>query len=47
VLLIVGYFIRRNIDETEAYQNAVQAEAAGAITETKIPVLESIRRRPP
>jgi MFS family permease len=46
VLLIVGYFIRRNIDETEAYQNAVQAEAAGAITETKIPVLESIRRSP-
>lgn len=46
VLLIVGYFIRRNIDETEAYQNAVQAEAAGAVTETKIPVLESIRRSP-
>ncbi|MDF2825302.1 MAG: transporter [Mycobacterium sp.] len=46
VLLIVGYFIRRNIDETEAYENAVQAEAAGAATETKIPVLEAIRRNP-
>ena len=46
VLLIVGYFIRRNIDETEAYENAVQAEAAGAVEETKIPVLESIRRSP-
>jgi MFS family permease len=46
VLLIVGYFIRRNIDETEAYENAVQAEAAGVAQETKIPVLESIRRSP-
>ncbi|KAA0078875.1 MFS transporter [Mycolicibacterium sp. P9-64] len=46
VLLIVGYFIRRNIDETAAYENAVQAEAAGVAQETKIPVLESIRRNP-
>ncbi len=46
VLLAVGYFIRRNIDETEAYENAVQAEAAGVAQETKIPVLESIRRSP-
>lgn len=46
VLLAVGYFIRRNIDETEAYQNAVQAESAGVAQETKIPVLESIRRSP-
>jgi len=46
VLLAVGYFIRRNIDETEAYENAVQAESAGVAQETKIPVLESIRRSP-
>lgn len=46
VLLVVGYFIRRSIDETAAYENAVQAEAAGAAHETKIPVLESIRRSP-
>jgi MFS family permease len=46
VLLIVGYFIRRNIDETDAYENAVHAEAAGITQETKIPVLESIRRSP-
>lgn len=46
VLLIVGYFIRRNIDETQAYENAVQAEAQGALEETKIPVLEAIRRNP-
>ncbi len=46
VLLAVGYFIRRSIDETEAYENAVQAEAAGIAQETKIPVLESIRRSP-
>jgi MFS family permease len=46
VLLVVGYFIRRSIDETEAYENAVQAEAAGIAQETKIPVLESIRRSP-
>jgi MFS family permease len=46
VLLAVGYFIRRSIDETEAYQNAVQAESAGVAQETKIPVLESIRRSP-
>ncbi len=47
VLLAVGYFIRRSIDETEAYENAVQAEAAGIAQETKIPVLESIRRESP
>ncbi|MBO0680430.1 MHS family MFS transporter [Mycolicibacterium sp. S2-37] len=46
VLLAVGYFIRRSIDETEAYENAVQAEADGIAQETKIPVLESIRRNP-
>lgn len=46
VLLAVGYFIRRSIDETEAYENAVQAEAAGIAQETKVPVLESIRRSP-
>ncbi|MBN3459107.1 MHS family MFS transporter [Mycobacterium sp. DSM 3803] len=46
VLLAVGYFIRRSIDETEAYENAVQAEAAGIAQEIKIPVLESIRRSP-
>ena len=46
VLLAVGYFIRRSIDETEAYENAVQAEAAGVAQETKVPVLESIRRSP-
>lgn len=46
VLLIVGFFIRRNIDETQAYENAVQAEASGVIEETKVPVLESIRRNP-
>lgn len=46
VLLVVGYFIRRNIDETQAYENAVQAEADGAVEKTKIPVLEAIRRNP-
>jgi metabolite-proton symporter len=46
VLLIVGYFIRRSIDETAAYENAVEAEQAGAAQETKIPVLEAIRRNP-
>ncbi|ANI41551.1 MFS transporter [Mycolicibacterium vaccae] len=46
VLLIVGYFIRRNIDETQAYEKAVQAEASGVVEETKVPVLESIRRNP-
>jgi metabolite-proton symporter len=46
VLLIVGYFIRRSIDETAAYENAVEAEQAGVVEETKIPVLESIRRNP-
>lgn len=46
VLLAVGYFIRRNIDETEAYENAVQAESDGVAQETKVPVLESIRRSP-
>ncbi|MHC9292227.1 MFS transporter [Mycobacterium sp. LTG2003] len=46
VLLVVGYFIRRNIDETQAYENAVRAEARGAAEETKIPVLEAIRRNP-
>ncbi|MGV9798417.1 MFS transporter [Mycobacterium sp. NPDC003449] len=46
VLLVVGYFIRRNIDETKAYENAVAAEAHGAVEETKIPVLEAIRRNP-
>jgi MFS family permease len=45
-LLVVGFFIRRNIDETQAYQKAVQAEAQGVVEETKIPVLEAIRRNP-
>lgn len=46
VLLIVGYFIRQSIDETEAYEKAVEAELSGAVEETKIPVLEAIRRNP-
>lgn len=46
VLLVVGYFIRRSIDETEAYENAVAAEARGNAEQTKIPVLEAIRRSP-
>ena len=46
VLLVVGFFIRRNIDETQAYQKAVQAEAQGVVEETRIPVLEAIRRNP-
>lgn len=46
LLLVVGYFIRRSIDETDAYEEAVAAEQSGAVQETKIPVLESIRRHP-
>ncbi|AKS32051.1 MFS transporter [Mycolicibacterium goodii] len=46
VLLVVGYFIRRSIDETQAYENAVAAEADGNAEQTKIPVLEAIRRSP-
>jgi metabolite-proton symporter len=46
VLLVVGYFIRRSIDETEAYEKAVQAERAGIAGETKVPVFEAIRRNP-
>jgi len=46
VLLLVGYFIRRTIDETPAYEDAVKAEETGAAKETKIPVLEAIRRHP-
>ncbi|MGE0214502.1 MFS transporter [Mycolicibacterium sp.] len=46
VLLVVGYLIRRSIDETAAYRNAVQAERSGAAEQTKIPVLEAIRRNP-
>jgi len=46
VLLVVGYFIRRSIDETQAYEDAVAAEAHGNVERTKIPVLEAIRRSP-
>ncbi|WP_308798166.1 MFS transporter [Agromyces silvae] len=46
LLLLVGYFIRRTIDETPAYEDAVKAEQAGAAKETKIPVLEAVRRHP-
>ncbi|MBU8808241.1 MFS transporter [Mycolicibacterium goodii] len=46
VLLVVGYFIRRSIDETQAYEDAVAAEAQGNVERTKIPVLEAIRRSP-
>jgi len=46
VLLVVGYFIRRSIDETQAYEDAVAAEAQGNVEQTKIPVLEAIRRSP-
>ncbi|MGB3484490.1 MAG: MFS transporter [Mycobacterium sp.] len=46
VLLLVGYFIRRNIDETEAYEKAVEAEESGAAEEIKVPVFEVIRRSP-
>lgn len=46
VLLVVGYFIRRSIDETQAYEDAVAAEAEGTAEQTKIPVLDAIRRSP-
>ncbi|MFB8387248.1 MFS transporter [Microbacterium sp. NPDC055910] len=46
VLLIVGYFIRRNIDETPAYEDAIRAEDEGLAKQTKVPVLEAIRRHP-
>jgi len=46
LLLVVGYFIRRTIDETPAYEEAVKAEAQGVAKQTKIPVFEAIRRHP-
>lgn len=46
LLLLVGYFIRRTIDETPAYEEAVRAEGQGLVKETKVPVLEAIRRQP-
>ena len=46
VLLLVGYFIRRTIDETPAYEEAVKAESEGIAQETKTPVFEAIRRHP-
>lgn len=46
VLLVVGFFIRRNIDETQAYEEAVKAEADGTVEETKLPILEAVRRHP-
>lgn len=46
LLLLVGYFIRRTIDETPAYEEAVRAEGQGLVKETKVPVLEAIRRHP-
>lgn len=46
LLLLVGYFIRRTIDETPAYEEAVKAEAEGIAEETKVPVFEAIRRHP-
>lgn len=46
LLLVVGYFIRRTIDETPAYEDAVRAEGQGLAKETKVPVLEAIRRHP-
>lgn len=46
VLLLVGYFIRRSIDETPAYEDAVEAESQGTAEETKVPVLDAIRRHP-
>ena len=46
LLLLVGYFIRRTIDETPAYEEAVKAEAEGVAQQTKVPVFEAIRRHP-
>lgn len=46
LLLAVGYFIRRAIDETPAYEEAVRAEEEGAAKQTKVPVFEAIRRHP-
>lgn len=46
VLLLVGYFIRRSIDETPAYEQAIEAESQGEAPDTKLPVLEAIRRHP-
>lgn len=46
VLLLVGYFIRRSVDETPAYEQAVEAEAQGSAEETKVPVFEAIKRHP-
>lgn len=46
LLLLVGYFIRRTIDETPAYEDAVRAENEGLAKTTKVPVLEAIRRHP-
>lgn len=46
LLLAVGYFIRRTIDETPAYEEAVKAESEGVAKQTKVPVFEAIRRHP-
>lgn len=46
LLLAVGYFIRRTIDETPAYEEAVRAEEQGVARQTKVPVFEAIRRHP-
>jgi MFS family permease len=45
-LLLVGYFIRRTIDETPAYEVAVKAEDEGLAETTKVPVFQAMRRHP-
>ncbi|MEU0480085.1 MFS transporter [Streptosporangium sp. NPDC006013] len=46
LLLLVGYLIRRRIDETPAFEEAERAEARGAVQATKTPVLAVLRKHP-